>query len=134
GTHINPASSGVQTFKVGDYDSFNHIHTSGAYDEIEISDTNRSADWIATEYNNQSAPNAFYSLSREASAAATIESRINGNWSVPATWVSSQVPTQCNPVTIITTTTVTLDTTTAMASTTTINGILSASRVNNSTI
>jgi len=34
----------------------------GKIDEIRISDTNRSADWIATEYSNQFNPNNFYSV------------------------------------------------------------------------
>ena len=33
----------------------------GARDEIRISNTYRSADWIKTEYNNQSSPSTFYS-------------------------------------------------------------------------
>ena len=34
----------------------------GIIDEVRVSNTNRSAAWIATEYNNQSSPAAFYSL------------------------------------------------------------------------
>jgi hypothetical protein len=34
----------------------------GTLDEIRISDIARSADWIRTEYSNQSTPGAFYSL------------------------------------------------------------------------
>ena len=37
----------------------------GIEDEIRISSTVRSAAWIATEYNNQSSPNTFYSYSGE---------------------------------------------------------------------
>ena len=33
----------------------------GARDEVRISNVARSADWIATEYNNQSSPSTFYS-------------------------------------------------------------------------
>lgn len=56
-----------------------------------------------------------------------IASTATGNWSAPTTWSPSQVPTQCNPVNVVTATTVTLDTS-AMASTTTIIGQLSFSR------
>lgn len=35
----------------------------GKLDEIRISKTNRSAAWIKTEFNNQSSPNTFYSIS-----------------------------------------------------------------------
>ncbi len=42
------------------------VLTSGAVaDEARISNVARSADWIATEYNNQSSPNTFYSLSTQ---------------------------------------------------------------------
>jgi hypothetical protein len=37
----------------------------GVLDEIRLSNSARSADWIATEYNNQSAPNSFYTLGSE---------------------------------------------------------------------
>lgn len=37
----------------------------GVADEFRVSNTIRSADWIATEYNNQSSPSTFYSLSSE---------------------------------------------------------------------
>src|SRR5690349_11623711 len=35
---------------------------SGILDEARISDVVRSADWIATEYNNQGTPGTFYSM------------------------------------------------------------------------
>ena len=34
----------------------------GTLDELRISNTARSADWIATEYNNQSSPSTFYTI------------------------------------------------------------------------
>src|SRR3989338_4481687 len=34
----------------------------GIVDEVRVSNTNRSADWIATEYNNQSSPSTFFSV------------------------------------------------------------------------
>ncbi|MFX1530578.1 MAG: DUF2341 domain-containing protein [Promethearchaeota archaeon] len=37
----------------------------GTIDEIHISNINRSADWISTEYNNQYDPNSFYSVGEE---------------------------------------------------------------------
>src|SRR5439155_8372487 len=35
----------------------------GSMDELRVSSTNRSGDWITTEYNNQSSPSTFYSIS-----------------------------------------------------------------------
>ena len=43
----------------------------GMIDEVRVSSVVRSDDWIATEYNNQNNPAAFYSVSAQASAAAT---------------------------------------------------------------
>jgi hypothetical protein len=40
---------------------------SGALDEMRVSGSARSSDWIATEYNNQSSPNTFYTIGSELS-------------------------------------------------------------------
>jgi Concanavalin A-like lectin/glucanases superfamily len=40
----------------------------GLMDELRVSNTARSADWIATEYNNQSNPSAFLSVGTQQSA------------------------------------------------------------------
>ncbi|MFX1413447.1 MAG: DUF2341 domain-containing protein [Promethearchaeota archaeon] len=40
-------------------------HFEGKYDEIRISSKTHSADWIATEYNNQNDPKSFYSVGIE---------------------------------------------------------------------
>jgi hypothetical protein len=37
----------------------------GSLDEVRVSNAVRSADWIATEYNNQSSPATFYTLGSE---------------------------------------------------------------------
>ena len=46
---------------------FSDVHL----DETRFSNTARSADWIATEYNNQSNPSAFYSVGTETAASLT---------------------------------------------------------------
>ncbi len=43
----------------------------GTIDEVEFSNTLRSADWIATEYNNQSSPSTFYSVGSEQTVSFT---------------------------------------------------------------
>lgn len=43
----------------------------GKLDEVRISSTNRSADWVATEYNNQSSPSTFYTVGSEVPFATT---------------------------------------------------------------
>jgi RHS repeat-associated protein len=47
------------------FDSLYTYSLNGATDELRISNTARSADWIATEYNNQSSPSTFYQLYSE---------------------------------------------------------------------
>lgn len=42
--------------------TFGALSGPGTIDEVRISDINRSADWIATEYGNQSNPGAFYTV------------------------------------------------------------------------
>jgi hypothetical protein len=44
----------------------------GAEDEIHISNTVRSANWIAAEYNNQSNPGAFYSVGTESTTSGVL--------------------------------------------------------------
>ncbi|MFH2203946.1 MAG: right-handed parallel beta-helix repeat-containing protein [Elusimicrobiota bacterium] len=58
----------------------------------------------------------------------------SGNWTDPLTWDPPYVPQACTTVTIMTGDTVTVDTTTATASTTTIAGTLRFSRVAASTL
>ena len=43
----------------------------GSLDEFRILNTARSADWIASEYNNQSSPSTFYSLGLESTVAVS---------------------------------------------------------------
>ena len=50
----------------------NGSYFSGAVDEVRISDIARSADWIATEYNNQSSPSSFYTISGGTTASGRI--------------------------------------------------------------
>ena len=38
------------------------LYFNGALDEINVSNTARSGDWIQTEYSNQSSPSTFYAL------------------------------------------------------------------------
>jgi len=63
---------------------------------------------------------------------SAITSAGSGTWSDPATWSSATMPAGCNAVTIAAGHTVTVDITTATASTTTINGTLTFSRATSS--
>jgi hypothetical protein len=42
----------------------------GDLDEVRTSTTARSADWVKTEYNNQSSPSTFYTLGTESASGA----------------------------------------------------------------
>ena len=50
------SASGTQAFEIGG------ANWLGGIDEVRMADTVRTADWIATEYNNQSSPSTFYSV------------------------------------------------------------------------
>lgn len=105
-----PASLGssVSTFYMGN--DISNIQTSnGNLDEVRLSLSVRSADWIATEYNNQSAPGTFFSVGSDMPLG--IYSTKTGNWSDPTIWSNGVVPVSTNPVTISSGTTVTLDVT-----------------------
>jgi len=65
--------------------------TSGTIDSVCISNKARSANWIATEYNNQSSPSTFYSLGSEEVQASGNAPTItlnnpNGNQVIGATY------------------------------------------------
>lgn len=54
------------------------------YDEMRLSNTNRSASWIKTEYNNQFSPSTFYAVGAEenppvTTVNSTSNSNMNGN-------------------------------------------------------
>lgn len=50
----------------------------GQLDEVRISNTNRSANWLLTEYKNQSAPASFYALGAETNIGGGVTSVITG--------------------------------------------------------
>jgi hypothetical protein len=43
----------------------NGVYSDGSLNEVRVSNTARSAGWIATEYNNQSSPSGFYTMGSE---------------------------------------------------------------------
>ncbi|MCK4782035.1 DUF2341 domain-containing protein [Candidatus Parcubacteria bacterium] len=57
----------------------------GTIDEVRVSDTARSGDWIKTSYDNQNSPSTFYSVgSEETSVPATIW-KYNSGWGSAST-------------------------------------------------
>ncbi len=55
--------------------SYNNISVGrfqGALDEVRVSKSIRSADWITTEYNNQSATSTFYTIGSESQITSII--------------------------------------------------------------
>ncbi|MHA2332967.1 MAG: DUF2341 domain-containing protein, partial [Candidatus Hodarchaeales archaeon] len=74
--------SGVSISSVGSVDnSYDFVlsrsgdEMDGFFDEVRISNVALSADWIATEYNNQYDPNSFYSVGSEENSPS--------DWSMP---------------------------------------------------
>src|SRR5208283_3165942 len=63
----------------------------GVIDEVRVSNTARSADWIATEYNNQSAPSTFYSIAATQAISAQPQYAISGKVSTTASVVLTGV-------------------------------------------
>ena len=61
----------------------------GYIDEFRGSSIARSADWIATEYNNQNSPSTFYSISAE---PARWIGGTSTNWGTASNWSPAVVP------------------------------------------
>jgi hypothetical protein len=62
-----PFSSQSEQFTIGAQDSTSTMknYWNGTIDEVRLSNVARSADWISTEYNNQSQPSSFYTIGAE---------------------------------------------------------------------
>ena len=50
------------SYRLNSWTGGNDGYFNGTIDEVKLSDTVRSAGWIATEYNNQSGPSTFFSM------------------------------------------------------------------------
>ena len=63
----------------------------GYIDEVRLSNINRSADWIKTEYNNQNSPSTFETFGSQQTQASAFT---GGNWySVGGTWTNRKLIT-----------------------------------------
>ncbi len=65
GSNTPSGDDSSQSLLLGGFTDWSgNIYTSygGQEDELRISNTTRSADWVATEYNNQATPSTFYLL------------------------------------------------------------------------
>jgi len=78
--YINGAASGNDAVTTAFSTNNNPLYIStsayglnGYVDEVRISNTSRSANWISTEYNNQNTPGSFYSEDAESPVLASIE-------------------------------------------------------------
>jgi len=63
GTLSGGVANVTSTITLGSRRDYPAQALNGVLDEVRVSNTARSADWIKTEYNNQSSPSAFYSIS-----------------------------------------------------------------------
>src|SRR5262249_5375409 len=69
--------------------AYTGIDLTGLVDEVKISNTARSGDWVRTEYNNQSAPGSFYSIGSEQSGGSSDTDPPTAPSNLTATAVSS---------------------------------------------
>jgi hypothetical protein len=83
GTSTNPLYIGVAPYNHSQY------YVNGDVDEVRISATARSADWIKTEFNNQNDPLAFRSVEKQCPDSAPPISEFS--CSIPITIDSSKV-------------------------------------------
>jgi YD repeat-containing protein len=80
GSSVNSASktgnigSSTTPLEVAEDTEISSQYFNGVLDELRISNSARSADWIATEYNNQSSPSTFYSVGSALSSGPLISS------------------------------------------------------------
>lgn len=70
---------------------------SGRIDEVRVAKSALSADWFLTEYNNQSSPSTFYSISAEPNVFG---GGSNSNWNAAANWSSGSAPSASTDVII----------------------------------
>lgn len=76
GSLANPNSV---TFDIGQDPLTAGRFWNGKIDELRVASVSRSADWITTEYNNQSAPGTFETLGSQTCAANTVGSFFNSD-------------------------------------------------------
>ena len=62
GSNANPSNSSVNLYFGKDGAGSTPYYYNGALAEVRLSSVVRSADWIAANYNNQSAPASFYTV------------------------------------------------------------------------
>ena len=68
-TSASPATSASPGGWIGSFSGAQFFN--GDIDEVRISNTNRGADWIQTEYNNQNSPGTFITMGSESCPSAT---------------------------------------------------------------
>lgn len=80
-----------QDVRIGARDNSTVNTFDGLIDEFKITNTSKSSDWIATEYNNQSSPSTFYNTNTEESFTS---GWYNSSWSSrqKVTIKASEVP------------------------------------------
>ena len=64
GTHTGPIGMPVENLNIARKEQ-NAFYYNGIIDEGRVIHTNRSADWLRTEFNNQNSPATFYAVSPE---------------------------------------------------------------------
>ncbi len=62
GTNVNTLRGGTQSVEFDVGRAFDNLFFDGSVDELRISNTDRTAGWITTQYNNENSPSTFYSV------------------------------------------------------------------------
>ncbi|MCK9421670.1 MAG: DUF2341 domain-containing protein [Bacteroidales bacterium] len=81
-------------FRIGKDNATSYAFT-GSIDEVHLSNITRSADWIKTEYNNQSSPSTFYSVAAEEILTYIWNQTGTASWATTTNWT----PTRTIPAT-----------------------------------
>lgn len=67
----------------------------GTLDEVRVSNIIRSADWVKTEFNNQSSPTTFYLVGSEQPAFYVWNHSVSTDWQIAGNWT----PARTTPLT-----------------------------------
>lgn len=89
----------------------------GLMDEVRLTNTPRTANWIAAEYNNQSSPATYLTLGPEECSSITYYSYLSGDFHTATIWTTDPsgqaltnpaIPTSCDNIVVLSGRTITV--------------------------
>lgn len=96
-TGLTTLNTSADVANDGNPAAHNECMGAGAIDNMFIQNTARDAQWMATNYNNQSSPSTFYSISAEPKVWTGGN---NTNYNAAANWLNNSAPSSGNDVII----------------------------------